>query len=402
VLRRVLVGVLALTAVLGLAVAARVVWVGYGTPGGTAVAEAQTRFLQRAIAGGAGQRMQQLFPEGDYFLRALTAMAEARTPTPDLDAVRALRDSLDRPESVAVFGSGMVPEHGIFQAGWALAAAVDVAQASGAPADADDVRRRAAVVEAALRSSRSGFLAGYPGQYWPCDTVVAASALAAAGVLLAEPRWVDIVRAWRDRVRGATDPATGLLPHRVDDTGRALEGPRGSSQSVIQAFWPELGLWVDGQRDTTAWVAFRRTFVVEEAGLVGVREYPRGSAGAGDVDSGPLVLGVSASASTVTLAAARVVGDTELAADLDREAELLGLPMRWGDERRYALGLLPVGDAFLAWARTRAAGPPMAADWPRVRPGWEVLALPFLVPLVGLVLAARRPADSHVYPRNSH
>ena len=151
-----------------------------------------------------------------------------------------------------------------------------------------------------------------------------------------------------------------------------------------------MGLWLDGQRDTTAWTAFRRTFVVEEVGLFGVREYPRGTDGVGDVDSGPLLLGVSASASTVTLAAARVVGDTELATALDREAELLGLPLRWGDERRYALGLLPVGDAFLAWAWTREAGPPVGADWPPVRPWWEVMVLPFLVPLVGLVLVARR------------
>ena len=116
-LHRVLVGVLALAAVLGLAVAARIAWVGYGPPAGAAATEAQTRFLDRAIADGAGTDMQRLFPEGDYFLRALSAMAEARTASPDLDAIRSLRDSLDRPESLVVFGSGMVPEHGIFQAG---------------------------------------------------------------------------------------------------------------------------------------------------------------------------------------------------------------------------------------------------------------------------------------------
>lgn len=388
-LRRVLVGVLALLAVLGLALAGRIGWVGYGPVPATAAVDAQVRFLQRSVADGAGATMQQLFPEGDYFLRALTAMAAARAPEPDLATARALRDSLDTPESVAVFGSGMVPEHGIFAAGWALAVAVDVARTSGTPADAADVRRRAGAVEAALRGSRSGFLEGYPGQYWPCDTVVAASALAAAGVRWNMPGWVDTARAWRDRVRESADPVTGLLPHRVGETGRALEGPRGSSQSVIQAFWPELGLWVDGQRDTTTWAAFRRTFVVYEAGLVGVREYPQGTEGAGDVDSGPLLLGVSASASTVTLAAARTVGDTELATDLDREAELLGLPMVWAGERRYALGLLPVGDAFLAWARTRVAGPPVAADWPRVRTWWAGLAVPFLVPFVVLVLVVR-------------
>ena len=320
----------------------------------------------------------------------MTALAKARTDTPVHRSVRALRDSLNRPESVAVFGSGMVPEHGIFQAGWALAVAVDLARASASPADADDVRRRALIVEAALRSSRSGFLEGYPGQYWPCDTVVATAALAEASALLDQPPWLDTVRAWRDRAQRHADPVTGLLPHRVDAAGRALEGPRGSSQSIIQAFWPAVARALDGRVDAAAWAAFRRTFLVREAGLVGVREFPRGQVEIGDVDSGPLVRGVSASASAVTLAAARTVGDADLAEDLDREAELLGLPLRWGDERRYALGRLPVGDAFLAWARTRVAGPDLDHGDRSIRPGWPALAAPFLVPLVGLVLVARR------------
>lgn len=389
-LRRVLVGLLGLAAVLGLAVAGRVAWVGYGPSPGSTTTDAQVRFLVHAVDGGAGEDMQQLFPEGDYFLRALTAMAAARSPEPDLEAARRLRDSLDAPESVAVFGSGMAPEHGIFAAGWALLVALDVARVGGAPADLADVRRRAEVIEAALRGSTSGFLEGYPGQYWPCDTVVAASALVDAAVLLGEPAWTGTVRDWRDRVHGHVDPGTGLLPHRVDATGRALEGPRGSSQAVIQMSWAHLGRFVGDERDTATWAAFRRAFVVREAGLVGVREYPVGAAGTGDVDSGPLLFGISASASAVSLAAARTVGDLELADDLDREAELFGLPVRWGDERRYALGLLPVGDAFLAWARTRPLGTPVAREWPGPRPWWPAFMVPLLLPVIGLVLLARR------------
>ena len=125
--------------------------------------------------------------------------------------------------------------------------------------------------------------------------------------------------------------------------------------------------------------------MVREAGLVGVREFSRGQDGVGDVDSGPLLLGVSASASAVTLAAARAIGDIELAEDLSREAELLGLPSRWGGEHRYALGLLPVGDAFLAWARTQPLElvPQVGGDETSVRPWWPLLAAPFLLPLIG-------------------
>ena len=337
--RRLLALALAIAAALGVVLAGRIGWVAYGPEPGPRASAAQVRFLQHALDTGGAERMQQLFPEGSFFLRALTASAATAVPEPDLGRARALRDGLEAPESVAVFGSGMVPEHGIFAAGWSLMVAVEVARASGAPEDTEGVRRRAVVVEDALRGSQSGFLEGYPGQYWPCDTVVAAASLAAAGVLLDQPGWLATVRAWRDQVAGpsgANGLSLGLLPHRVDQTGAALEGPRGSSQSIIQVFWPTIGSALGEGPDERSWAQFRAAFVVCEAGLVGVREYPLGTVGTGDVDSGPLPLGISLSASAVTLAAARANGDAVLATDLSREAELLGLPVSGASVRRYA------------------------------------------------------------------
>src|SRR5690606_27342284 len=129
-----------------------------------------------------------------------------------------------------------------------------------------------------------------------CDTVVAVAGLVAALELpgLADPdqdRWLTATWRWLDAVR-ARQAADGiLLPHRVDAAGEVLEGPRGSSQAIIQTFWP-----IIDPADTTPWEAFVSAFVTREAGLVGVREHPRGVDGQGDVDSGPLVAGVSLSA----------------------------------------------------------------------------------------------------------
>lgn len=373
--------------IVSLVVAGRVAWVGYGPGPDADDLRAQVRFLGGAIDNGAGADMQQLFPEGDFFLSALTASAAAKT---DLELARTLRTRLDSPALVSTFGSGMVPEHGIFQAGWTLATAVDIAEATAESAnrvsqgDRVEVERRATVVAEALRASSSGFLAGYPAQFWPCDTVVAAAALARAAVLLERPEWLSAVRSWRDTVSRYADPATGLLPHRVDASGAALEGPRGSSQAIIQAAWPAIALALDGRLDQVTWARFTAAFVTREVGLVGVREFPRGTDGAGDVDSGPLVLGVSASASVVTLAAARAMGDEPLAESLDREAELLGLPFSAFGQRRYALGLLPVGDAFVAWARSRTPSEPERSASPST--SWPGLILVALIP-AGLVAA---------------
>jgi hypothetical protein len=79
---------------------------------------------------------------------------------------------------------------------------------------------------------------------------------------------------------------------------------------------------------------FRELFVAAPFGLPGVREYPRGSRGGGDVDSGPLVAGLSASASTVTLGAARVHGDHRLAGALTNAIEFLGVPLGWRGQKR--------------------------------------------------------------------
>lgn len=175
-----------------------------------------------------------------------------------------------------------------------------------------------------------------------------------------------MIERWLAQARDRLDPVTGLLPHRVDpDSGAPLEGARGSSQGLIARFLVE----IDPPLAREHYLAFRRRFI---SGLPGVREYPRGVDGVGDVDSGPLVAGVSASASVVTLGAARVHGDTALAGPLSQAAEAAGLPVQWDGRRRYAFGLLPVGDAFLLWSRTArpwvaSAGP---AEFGRVLPRW--------------------------------
>ena len=349
--------------------------------------------------------MQKLFPEGSFFSYALTSMAAARTGQADqLVAARHFRDRLETPAQTEIFGAGMTPEHGIFATGWTLMAGVDVASASGSGADRQADRqwlaRRAPIVLEALIGSRTGFPASYPGQYWPCDAVVAAAAVASAARILDRPDWLAELRTWRTRISAADDAQLGLLPHRVDEDGSVIEAPRGSSQALIQAFWPQLTRALDGHPDLGTWRRFTGAFVTRTAGLVGVRQFPLGEQGAGDIDSGPLLLGVSLSATVVTLAAANSIGDLELADALDRQAELAGVGITWSGERRYAFGELPVGDAFLAWARTRPVtsdDPPSTVVTPE--PWWPALIAASLSPaLLGLLLVAlirrrRRPVS---------
>jgi hypothetical protein len=124
-----------------------------------------------------------------------------------------------------------------------------------------------------------------------------------------------------------------------------------------------------------------------------VREYPDGVDGPADVDSGPLPLGVSLSASVVTLGAAQVRGDAPLASALADYVELVGLPVGTPWTKRYAFGLVPIGDAFLAWSKTARpwVAPPPSPPPASISAWWRtplllllavVGALPWLPALV--------------------
>ena len=371
----------ALLTVLGVMGLTATLYAGYGPLPDRA--PRQLRFLDGVLASGRERQMQALFPEGEFFTRVLTGLAEARSGESHLAHARARLAAIETPDSLQVFGSGMVPDHGIFAAGWSLALAVAIAQASGTEADRQVVRDHAQIVYDALRQPGSPFAASYPGQFWPCDSVVAAGSLAEAIALLGLPWRADLV-SWRQRALAAADSETGLLAHQVDAQARALVGPRGSSQAIIQTFWPALNT-LAGAKDAQ-WQQFTGTFVAERAGLLGVLEYPRGVPGAGDVDSGPLVFGVSLSASAVGLAAARANGDRALAGRLTRQVELFGIPTGL-QTTRYLFGLLPVADAFIAWARTVPEGePPISGGSGRSAWALAWTVPPLLVIVCGVAL----------------
>jgi hypothetical protein len=153
-----------------------------------------------------------------------------------------------------------------------------------------------------------------------------------------------------------------------------LEGARGSSQSVITRFLIE----VDEDWGREQYALYRQQFVAPFLGVPGVLEYPIGTHGWGDVDSGPLLAGFSASATVVQIGSAQIQGDLEVANALIPASEAVGLPLSLGDSKRYAFGLMPVGDAFLVWAKTssRWVASPASLNTPTlpviVSPWWRM------------------------------
>lgn len=391
-LRKLLVGIALVASLLSLLGTARLV-LPRGEPDDGAVK--QLRFLRAAIEGGADQKAQGLKPEGYFFLNVLYGLSWVQlglsSPDRTADALREARWSLDRlntTDGTAPFDRGLTPRYGVFHAGWTnwLRGGILALQ----PAESRDTReytKTSTELAKAFDASGTPYLEAYPGQAWPVDSTVAVASLALYDQLVT-PRFQPTVSRWVAGVKTRLDPVTGLMPHQVTP---ATTGARGTSQTVIHRFLLE----IDPEFARSQYELYREKFVTRLGPAV--LEYPKGSHGSGDVDSGPLVFGVSLSATTVALGAARVQHDS-MAGVLAREGDLLGVPVSGLKTKRYALGLVPIGDAFLVWSAT--ARPFVADEQPELETGaswwwlpWLLLVwLPSLV-LWGFVRLTRRRID---------
>lgn len=332
----------------------------YTSEQSTGALVAQQRFLGERLRAGSGEQMQTYFPEGYFFSHVLYGLTwldlAARQDGGALrpEALREARWSLRALESVsgrAPFDPDLRPAYGVFYVGWSNRLRGGIVELAGR--NAPEAARFRADCAALARELAAGgpFLQAYPGQAWPVDTVVAVSALRLHDRVFGSDGYESLVRDWIAAARKRVDPTTKLLPHQVEPQ---LTGARGTSQSIIQRFLPE----IDADWARTEYAQYRRWFADTRFGLPVVLEYPRGKTGSGDVDSGPLILGVSASATVVTIGAARVHGDQALAGPLTGFGEALGAPIRLRGQKRYAFGVLPIGDTFLAWsAAAPLAGP---------------------------------------------
>ncbi|MFF0265134.1 hypothetical protein [Kribbella sp. NPDC004536] len=337
----------------------------------------QLAFLRAEIEGGADRNAQQQFPEGYFFLNVLYGLSWVQVGVADparaADATTEVRWALDRiasPDGTAPFDAALQPEYGIFYAGWTnwLRGGL-VALGQSDAADRSRFTSDSVAIATAFRTAKSPFLPAYPDQAWPVDSVVAIASLRLYDAVVV-PRFGQVARNWVTAAKSRLDPATGLLPHQVTPQ---VSGARGSSQAMIQRFLVD----IDPTFARSQYEIFKDKFVT---GL-GVREYPKGTGGKGDVDSGPLVLGISLSATVVGLGAARVHQDP-LAERLSRTGELVGLPFSGRKTKRYLFGAVPIGDAFLAWSTS--ARPLVATGQPKLdgSSGWSGWwRLPWLVVL---------------------
>ena len=126
------------------------------------------------------------------------------------------------------------------------------------------------------------------------------------------------------------------------ETGDSVDQPRASG-TLFAAYFLS---FVDPALSRELFEAVRRNQVRSFAGFGAIREYPSGTPGeTGDVDSGPIILGLSSSGTAFALAGSRQNGDPETFTALYRTLYLFGAPQPVGDRDTFLIGG-PLGNAL--------------------------------------------------------
>jgi len=138
------------------------------------------------------------------------------------------------------------------------------------------------------------------------------------------------------------DRQSGLLIQAVDPSGRAYDSPRGSG-TALSCF---LFAHSDPEFSRSLYISMKEELNAPLLGFGGMREYPAGLNGRGDIDSGPVIFGRGFSATGFSMAGARLARDRAIFRQLYATARFAGIPIRSGDQERY-LTAGPLGNAIL-------------------------------------------------------
>lgn len=209
--------------------------------------------------------------------------------------------------------------------------------------------RVSATLARRLEDSGSYHAESFPGWIYTADIVIVMQSLHLHD-LTQEPRYVELFRHWlafsRERL---LDHDTGMLRYHVSPSGQAA----GTARGVLQG-WNSMWLpLIDENFARDQYQRMNRLLLAHSAfgNFAAIREYPEGKSGPTDLVSGPLVFGLSPTATGFAMGGAAHWNDQSTLAGLLRTAEMAGGTWSFGGQRAYLFAPLP-GDAVILAART--------------------------------------------------
>jgi hypothetical protein len=224
------------------------------------------------------------------------------------------------------------------------------ARALLAPKPAYERELRFRTDELRFRMEKSPVLSAesYPDECWTFCNTLALAAMRVEDAVRGESRGAVFAKRWLDVARQKlVDPGTGLLVSSFTQGGKHLDGPEGSSIFLSA----HALLLVDPAFARDQYERARRELGGHFLGFGWAREWPRSWTGPTDVDSGPIVpiVEASAGASGFYILGAAAFEDRSTLGELMTALDFAGFPVHEGASLRYAASN-QVGDATLLYA----------------------------------------------------
>ncbi|MCB9638194.1 MAG: hypothetical protein H6727_04705 [Myxococcales bacterium] len=193
-----------------------------------------------------------------------------------------------------------------------------------------------------LKNTTTSHLETYPRETYIPDNSVIMASLALYARIHKQPLPTEVQR-WLRTLNKLRHPKLQLFPFSLNAQGKVSQGPRGSG-----ATWDAFFLCFIDPALAKAHYQHIKSYFFDQLwwGIAGIREWPRGIQGYGDVDSGPVLFGLSPSATGFAIGSAHFHKDQKVLQKLLRTAEMAGFTFQWGGQRYYLTAPI-VGDAIL-------------------------------------------------------
>jgi hypothetical protein len=162
----------------------------------------------------------------------------------------------------------------------------------------------------------------YPGEAYPPDLSAVIGSIALHGKATgSQKHQVVLQKVLKTFRQQFIDSSSGLVIQAIDaKSGHIADKPRASGSTLSVYFLS----FADIELAKTLFQTIQAKQQTTVMGLTAIREYPPGQSGSGDVDSGPLLMEASPTASVFAISGARIFGDRSLFTALYRSMDLFG------------------------------------------------------------------------------
>jgi hypothetical protein len=200
-----------------------------------------------------------------------------------------------------------------------------------------------------IKNSPHHFLETFPDQIFIPDNAVVVASLKLFNLTHKNDLFEHEISLWLNYAKEKLqDSDTGLLLPWINAQGVGVGKPRGSYTTWNIFYLIQVDLdFAKNQSELVKKYFFKKL----TSNICGIREFVHGHNGIGDIDSGPVIFGLSTAGTGFGLATASLMNDINLQSCLLSTAEIVGTTFALDDKRRYLIAPL-IGDAIVLAMRT--------------------------------------------------